>query len=129
MAAGGYFRAAVETKMRTKRIISAGLLCAVLLFASLLDGSKAVTTAGTRVQLSSTQILVVSLSIQASSSNTGVIYVGGPTISSTRGVALSAGDTLALLPMARQNEYYDLRSIWLDASVSAEGVTYAYRPR
>ena len=115
--------------MKTSRVISGLLLCSVVLIASLLDGSKTVTTAGTRVQLSSTQVLAVNVSIQAKAANTGVIYVGGATISSSRGVALAAGDTLALLPMARQNEYYDLQSIWLDASVNGEGVTYAYRPR
>lgn len=115
--------------MKLSKMISALLFGAILLFASLLDGTTTVTTAGTRVQLSATQILAVNVSIQAKAANTGVIYVGGPTISSSRGVALNAGDTLALLPMARHNEYYDLRSIWLDASVSGEGVTYAYRPR
>lgn len=115
--------------MKVLRMISALMLCAAMLFASLFDGTATVTTAGTRVQLSATQILAVSVSIQAKAANTGVIYVGGPTISSSRGVALSAGDTLALLPMARHNEYYDLRAIWLDASVNGEGVAYAYRPR
>lgn len=57
------------------------------------NGSKTVTTAGTRLALASTTACK-SVVVQAKRSSTGYIYVGGATVSATSGVALTAGESL-----------------------------------
>ena len=47
-----------------------------------------IPTAGTRVQISNTPRLVVSITFKARNGNTGSVYVGGSTVSSTNGVEL-----------------------------------------
>lgn len=82
------------------------------------DGYKAVTTAGVKEALaSSTQCRYVI--IMALAANTGNIYIGGVTVSSTSGRAL----------VSLQSEKIDidnLNKIYLDAEVSGEGVMYTY---
>lgn len=85
----------------------------------LVGGSRTVTTAGTRVQLSTTSVPCIDLIVQAVFGITGRIYVGGPNVSSTAGVYLSAGQSL---PINTDN----LNKVWLDSTVNAEGVTYVY---
>jgi hypothetical protein len=79
-------------------------------------GKKTVTTAGTRVALASSQS-VRSVCIKALQTNGGYIYVGDVTTSSTTGFQLLAGDTISL-------DIANLSTIYLDSSVSGEGVTY-----
>ena len=75
-----------------------------------------VTTAGTRVQLSS--VACREITIIAKRANTGYIYVGGATVSSTvYGADLAALDSITL-PVSNANEIY------IDASVSGEGISY-----
>lgn len=80
------------------------------------NGNKNVTTAGTRVTLASSQA-VKSITIKAKIANTGTIYVGDTSVSSSNGFALAAGETLSL-------DLANLNTVNLDASVSGEGVTY-----
>jgi hypothetical protein len=91
------------------------------------DGRKIVTTAGTAVPLSATSVGVTSVAITALSTNTGVIVVGGSTVvasaATRRGTPLSAGGTATL---SRDDQVDDLSQVWLDATVSGEGVTYSY---
>ena len=82
------------------------------------SGKKTVTTSGTRVSLASS-ISVKSVTIKALVSNTGTIYVGNTTVSSTNGFQLSANDSVSL-------EISDLSLINLDSSVSGEGVSYMW---
>lgn len=108
----------------------------VLLFAAALVWSqikfttitKTVTTAGTRVQLSSTALLVRSFTVCAKTANTGHIYYGGATVDSTNGVDLSAGDCTGWAPVAATggSTAYDLSSAYIDASVNGEGVNVTY---
>jgi len=59
--------------------------------------NKTVATAGTRVQLSTTSKLITDLIVQANSGNSGVIYVGDSTVSSSVfAIAITAGNTLSL---------------------------------
>lgn len=85
----------------------------------LLFGRKAVTTAGTRVALVATSTPLVGgyVEITALSSNTGFIYVGDVTVASTNGHRLAAGVSTVIF-------IDDLNRIYLDASVSGEGVSY-----
>jgi len=79
-------------------------------------GKKTVTTAGTRVALASSQA-VRSVCIKALQTNGGYIYVGDTSTSSTTGFQLLAGDTISL-------DIANLSTIYIDSSVSGEGVTY-----
>lgn len=87
-------------------------------------GRKVVAASGTGEQVATSGSGVVI--IQAFSANTGVIRLGGPTVagavwsataSSRRGLELEAGQSLTL-PVR------ELTSIYIDASVSGEGVDY-----
>lgn len=83
------------------------------------DGSKNVTTAGSRVQLSLTSVPCKKVNVQAKVANTGSIYIGGSTIAVNRGIEL--------LPLASiLLTVSDLNLIYIDSSVNGEGVTYTY---
>jgi hypothetical protein len=82
------------------------------------DGSKNVTTAGTRVALA-TSTACQGVLIQAKAANTGIIYVGGSTVSSTSGIFLYAGESVEI-------SIDNLRKVYLDSSVSGEGVVFTY---
>lgn len=83
------------------------------------DGSKDVTTAGTRVQLSASSVACKKVYIQAKVGNTGIIYVGGSTVASGRGIELYPTNTITLTVS-------NLNLVYIDSSVNAEGVTYTY---
>lgn len=89
------------------------------------DGRKVVATAGTRVQLSSGSTAIRSVEITALPTNTGVVAVGGTTVSAVagaeRGILLSAG---ARVRFDADDQVDDLNQIWIDATASGEGVTY-----
>lgn len=92
-----------------------------------------VTTAGTRVQLSSTPISVSWLHISTpTTGNTNNTYVGGSTVSATNGYPLKAGGTVdgkVMLPMAglgMNGEELRLDLIYLDADTNGNFVTILY---
>lgn len=80
-----------------------------------INGKTTVTTAGTRVQLATNTC--VSITIKALASNTGTIYVGNSTVSSTNGYQLAAGDSISA-DISNTNKFY------IDSSVNGEGVTW-----
>lgn len=87
-------------------------------------GRKVVTSAGTRVALVSTVVSTSTVAITAETDNTGKIAVGDSSVvaaegSQTNGVVLAAGDTVSL-------DVSDPRQIYLDSTVSGDGVTYIY---
>ena len=91
---------------------------AMQLTGSLLAGAaiQNVTTAGTRVQLPS--IPCREVTIIAKRTNTGYIYAGKNTVSSTvYGVELTAKDSFTF-NVSNANE------IWIDSSVNGEGISY-----
>jgi hypothetical protein len=85
----------------------------------LLGGRKTVTTAGTRVQLPEGHVGQVEL--QALKTNTGNIAVGGAAVvaaaGSESGILLTAGQTETV-------DVTDLKDVWIDSTVSGEGVSY-----
>lgn len=86
-----------------------------------------VTTAGTRVPLSATKKYVNKLWVKAKSTNTGLIYIGDVTVSSTVGFILSAKEEIDLSGVyAKDNYIVDLNEIYIDSSVNAEGISIAY---
>lgn len=85
------------------------------------DGRQTVTTAGTRVQLSTSKARVGSVAITAETDNTGIIVVGAVTVvaavGTRRGIPLAAGQTISL-------DIDQLSDIYIDATVDTEGVTF-----
>ena len=86
------------------------------------DGRKVVATAGTREALATTTACNRVI-ITAETDNTGLVVVGGATVvaalATRRGVPLSAGDSIELT-------INDLASVFLDVTVSGDGVSYLY---
>ncbi len=83
---------------------------------------KTVTTAGTRVQISTSATEITTLVVQADPTNTGYVYVGDSAVSSTVAfAALAAGQAFALSqdPSGRAGgEELVLSDYWIDSSVS-----------
>lgn len=91
-------------------------------YATIGDGRKVVAAAGTREALASStacRFVVVT----AETDNTGIVVVGGATViaslSIRRGTPLSAGDSITI-------EVANLALLYLDATVTGDGVTYTY---
>jgi hypothetical protein len=83
------------------------------------DGDKTVATSGVRQQLSDTSIPSTVVLIIAKSSNTGTIWVGGPTVAVGRGRPLLSLQS----EMIRIN---NLNKVYLDADTNGDGVTFLY---
>ncbi len=83
---------------------------------SILNGVTNVTTAGTRVVLASSTTCR-SVTVRAKHTNTGVIYVGNSSVSSSNGYTLLPGESISL-------DITNLNTVNLDAATSGEGVTY-----
>lgn len=88
----------------------------------------ATVTAGTRKALSATDVYAYAIRIQASKANTGKIYVGDSTVSSSNGQELEAGESIVLNNFERPNNLLELNlaDLYIDSSVNAEGVRIAY---
>lgn len=80
-------------------------------------GQKTITTAGSRVALG-TDTVNGPILIKAMSTNSGLVYVGDSTVSSSNGYELSAGDVVTIDMVG------DLDNIWLDASANTQKVCY-----
>ena len=90
---------------------------------------KLVTTAGTRVALSSTKLSVSHVVIKARSNNTGVVYVGGVDVAAANGYPLAAGAEVRLGDLtegAGANELFNLAEVYLDAATNGDGVRVIY---
>jgi hypothetical protein len=85
------------------------------------DGRKVVSTAGAREALVAVATPAKGVYITALSTNTGVVVVGGVTVVATasimQGTPLWGGDTIPV-------EIDDLMKIYLDVTVSGNGVSY-----
>lgn len=81
-------------------------------------GTKTVATPGTRVVLGASQALTEGVQLRAIDGNTGLVYPGNATVSSTaNGTRLAAKEPLFI----RCN---NVNLIYLDAAVAGEGVTW-----
>ncbi len=92
-------------------------------------GYVTVTTAGTPVQISSTEIRAAGCLIQAASTNTGTIYVGGDNLDAThRGCEIAPGDAISIEgPMIGGiEEEFDLSEIKIDSVSSGDKVLVSY---
>ena len=94
------------------------------------QGSVTVSAAGTRVTLGSGTALpsksAAWVLIQAKTTNTGRIFIGDSSVSSSSfGVELSALDSLSMPPCEVPN-VYDLGHIFIDAADNGDGVTFLF---
>lgn len=94
---------------------------------------KAVTAAATAERLSADDLWVSSAFIQVESNNTGLIYGGDSTVSaSDYGFELPIPVAGALAPgfnLVRPDAgNINLKDVWIDASVSSDGVAVSYIP-
>jgi LysM repeat protein len=86
-----------------------------------------VTTAGTRVQVSGSDLYVYSVSVQAKKANTGKIYVGDSSVSSSRGYQLEPGEVITLNGFdGKATEEFNVTDLYVDATVNGEGVHVTY---
>jgi len=87
------------------------------------DGRKAVTTAGTRAPLSASAVSCCWGILAAFPGNTGTVVIGSSevvaSLATRRGIPLNKGDSVGL-------SVTDLNAIYLDSTVSGEGVTFVY---
>lgn len=92
-----------------------------------------VTTAGTRVQLSSTSIIASSVTIQAHPANsTALIYVGDITVAAARGNSLSAASAAAVIcdhSGRPGSEELNLSDIYIDSDTNGSKVKVTYLAR
>ncbi len=79
-----------------------------------------VTTAGTRVPISSISILVYSVVVQSISTNTGTQYIGDDTVTAANGQAFAPDDGVEIdgPPSPRGQEQFDLSEIYVDSSTN-----------
>lgn len=94
--------------------------------------TKAVASAGSAEQISTSAIAVTSIYIEADKDNTGNIYVGDSNVSSARYTAkLAAGEgvTLKADQIPRQDDELILSDYYIDADVNAESAQISYIKR
>lgn len=92
---------------------------------AILDGATSVGTAGTRVQVTTANTPCFSITLTAGSANTGIMCIGGTTVTASTGTArtglpLNAGDTAII-------ELDNVNKIWLDSTVSGDKASYYYK--
>lgn len=92
---------------------------------------KTITTAGTRERLTTADRSIPAVVIQALTANTGIVYVGDSEVSATNGLELSAGDSITLEndDLGNADAKISLKDIWLDVSISTDGVVAFYLER
>ncbi len=91
-----------------------------------LVGKVTVTTAGTRVQLSSTLTRARGIYIEADEDNTGVIFIGGSTVSGDSYIAaLNAGEGFTWTA-DQGGPALDPSSIYIDSDANTQSVQWGY---
>lgn len=111
-----------------KKVLFFALFCTTLLSALVLNNTSAITvsSAGTAVQFSTTPINCTNLFIQARAGNSGLIYIGGSTVSASNkfGYSLAAGVGVNFAPVTTKTLYYNVSDFWVDAVSSNDGLTW-----
>ncbi len=93
--------------------------------------AKSVTTAGTRVQLTTADTPVLSVTIQASTANTNGLWVGDSDVAVARGTRVAAGQafTMSAETTGRHGEEFLLSDIWLDSDANGNTGWISYVKR
>ena len=81
-------------------------------------GQTVVAATGTEVPLTTTQALQSGVIVKALTTNTGNVAVGPNPVTMTTGLLLAAGEWAFI-------EVADLATVYVDATVNDEGVSYA----
>jgi len=82
-----------------------------------------VGTAGTRVQISTSNAKVHAIIFKGRSGNTGAVYIGDSTVSAAVGFELMPGDDIAW-PI-REGTTCLLSAFWVDAATTNDDVDFA----
>lgn len=88
-----------------------------------------VASAGTRVRLTTSKLGASGIIFQANASNTGNIYIGDVTVTSSNGMALAPGDTLTISSQSLDgimDSELLLNDFWLDADTAGNSVRVQY---
>jgi hypothetical protein len=83
-------------------------------------GDEAIGTAGTAEQIETTSYRISSLMIIAKDSNTGRIFYGGSDVASSTQRGLAAAESIVITG----TKPFDITTIYVDCSVSGEGVDF-----
>lgn len=88
-----------------------------------------VTTAGTRVQVSSSDLWVKKIIVRGHAANTGHIYLGTVAVSSSVGLQLKVGDppiVIGDLEIEGKDDLFNLKNMYVDSSVNGEKLSILY---
>ncbi len=92
--------------------------------------TRTISSSGTAIRVNATDLLVRSFVIQAKSTNTGVVYVGGSDVlaSSANGIALTAGGSIAFVAVGERKDVnmYNLTNFWVDSTASSDKILVTY---
>ncbi len=97
-----------------------------------INSTVSVATAGTRVQVSATSALAISVYVEALKTNAGVVYVGGSDVSATKYIAAlspGAGFGISTDARGRIGGEFQLSTLWVDSATSADKVQVTYLAR
>lgn len=103
-----------------------------LMYLRLRAFTKTIAEAGKREQLTTADIKVSAVSLTAKRTNTGYIYIGDNQVSSTNyGWELVGYDNICLSAeeFGLANAEISLKDIWIDSSVSTDGIAVGYLER
>ena len=117
---------------RLRGLASIALLFALSLFlyGGNYSGILTVTTTGTAVKLSTATptppVSCISLTITAKTTNAGTIYIGGSNVSAANkiGAFINSSFPSAYFAPSSTTALYSPSTIWIDATNSADGVSY-----
>lgn len=96
------------------------------------NGAKTVTTAGTRVALSSSDLWVTGLKLSAPAANSGVVYIGDVSVAASNGYVMSAGaqvdfkDLAGSSPAPSDVARFNLKNMYVDAATNGDKLTFCY---
>jgi hypothetical protein len=82
-------------------------------------------TSGVAESLSSTPLTVYNAIIVADAANTGNIFVGGSSVSTTNGIPVEPGNTLTLAVEVERNSEIDLSEVYLITNTTGNTVRIA----
>jgi len=100
--------------------------------AQLRSGVVTVTTAGTAVRMSATDLFVKKLIVRPAAANTGNIYIGNNgagTVGISTGMHLEPADGPSVVgdvEIAGREDSINLKDVWVNSSVNGEQLTYLY---
>lgn len=111
--------------MKLKLLLFLILLTAQTGFTGAFGSGRTACPASGNVALTTTNVKFAWGVLLAPSGNTGVLYIGDSTVSSTTGAYLNSGDSLNLPPLS--NTYaFNTNDIFFACSNSADSIQYVY---